>query len=163
MFRTMAACGALAVMLSSASAAHAQSYLSDWGIADMRQAVVAAGSTVTREDVTGDLYIAAKTADGLKFTVSGRVCEFAAGASNGPKRCKGASLQTSFTLESDAQVDADVKKWSPDYAAVSLTNAGENSMLVSRYLIFDHGVHRENLRLNIEVFTGIAGNIWEKL
>ena len=36
-------------------------------------------------------------------------------------------------------------------------------MLVSRYLIFDYGVHRDNLRLNLQVFTGIAENIWGEI
>lgn len=101
--------GALAIAVSFAGAAQAQSYIPDWGIADMRQAVVAAGATVTREDNGKDPYIAAKTAEGLKFTISGRVCEGADGA----KRCKGALLQTSFTMDSDAEVDTAVKKWAP--------------------------------------------------
>lgn len=163
MLRTLAASGVAAVALSLAGGAQAQSYLTDWGVADMRQAVVASGATVTREDVSSDPYIAAKTAGGLKFTVSGRVCDFATGATTGPKRCKGAFLQTSFTLDSDAAVDAGVKKWGPEYAAVSVTNAGDKGLLLSRYLIFDKGIHRENLVVNIEVFTGVAEKIWDEL
>lgn len=155
----MAAGGVFAVALMVAGGAHAQSMLSDWGMADMRQAVVAAGATVTREDNSEDPYIAAKTAEGLKFTISGRVCDGAAGA----KRCKGAFLQASFTMDSDSEVDAAVKKWGPQYAAISVSNDGENGMLVSRYLIFDYGLSRENLRMNLEVFTGIAEKIWDEI
>lgn len=159
MLRFLAAGGAFAIALVVAGGAQAQSMLSDWSISDMRQAVVAAGATVTREDNSGDPYIAAKTADGLKFTISGRVCDGASGA----KHCKGAFLQASFTMDSDAEVDVAVKKWGPQYAAISVTNDGEKGMLVSRYLIFDYGVSRENLRMNLEVFTGIAEKIWDEI
>lgn len=159
MFKSLATAGALAIAVSFAGAAQAQTYLPDWGIADMRQAVVAAGATVSREDNTKDPYIAATAASGLKFTISGRVCEGADGA----KRCKGAFLQSSFTMDSDAEVDAAVKEWAPQFAAVSISNDGSKGMLVSRYLIFDYGIHRDNLRLNLQVFTGIAEDIWGEL
>lgn len=159
MMKSIAAAGALAIAVSFAGAAQAQSYISDWGIADMRQAVIAAGATVTREDNTKDPYIAAKTAEGLKFTISGRVCDGADGA----KRCTGAALQTSFTMDSDAEVDAAVKEWGPQYAAVAVSNDGSKGLLLSRYLIFDYGIHRDNLRLNLQVFTDIAEQIWDEL
>lgn len=159
MMKSMLAGGALAIAVSFAGAAQAQSYIPDWGIADMRQAVIASGATVVREDNTKDPYIAAKTAEGLKFTITGRVCEGAEGA----KRCKGALLQTSFTLDSDAAVDAAVKKWEPQYAAVSISDEGSKTMMVSRYLIFDFGVHRDNVRLNLQVFTSIAEKIWGEI
>lgn len=157
--KSMMAGGALAIAVSFAGAAQAQSYIPDWGIADMRQAVIAAGATMTREDNTKDPYIAAKTAEGLKFTISGRVCEGAEGA----KRCKGAMLQTSFTMDSDAEVDAAVKEWAPQFAAVAVSNDGSKGLLLSRYLIFDYGIHRDNLRLNLQVFTGIAEDIWDEI
>lgn len=156
MMKSMAAAGALAVAVSFAGAAQAQSYISDWGIADMRQAVIAAGATVSREDNAKDPYIAATTASGLKFTITGRVCDGADGA----KRCKGALLQTSFTMDNDAEVDVAIKKYAPKFAATSVSNDGSKGLLVSRYLIFDYGVHRDNLRLNLQVFTGIAEDIW---
>lgn len=159
MMKSMAVAGALAITVSFAGAAQAQSYISDWGIADMRQAVVAAGATVSREDNSKDPYIAATTAAGLKFTITGRVCEGADGA----ERCKGALLQTSFTMDSDAEVDVAVKRWAPQFAATSVSNDGSKGLLVSRYLIFDYGVHRDNLRLNLQVFTGIAEDIWGEI
>jgi hypothetical protein len=30
-------------------------------------------------------------------------------------------------------------------------------------MIFDYGLHRDNLRLNIQVFTGVAEQIWDEL
>ncbi|MDO9472056.1 MAG: hypothetical protein Q7J28_03300 [Caulobacter sp.] len=153
------AAGALAIAVTVAGGAQAQSYLSDWGIADMRQAVIAAGATVAREDNSKDPYIAATTASGLKFTITGRVCDGVDGA----KRCKGALLQTSFTMDSDAEVDEAIKEYGPKFAATAVSNDGSKGLLVSRYLIFDYGVHRDNLRLNLQVFTGIAEDIWGEI
>lgn len=154
--KSMLTGGALAV--SFAGAAQAQSYISDWGIADMRQAVVAAGATVTREDSTEDLYIDAKTAKGLEFTIIGNGCKGA----DGSKRCTGAFLRTRFPMVSDAEVDVAVKKWAP-YAVIAVRNDGSKGMLVTRYLIFDYGVHRDNLRLNLQVFIGRAEKIRDEL
>lgn len=159
MKKVLVSAAVAAATLMFSGMAQAQSYLADWGIADMRQAVIDSGSSVVREDNTGDPYVAAKTADGLKFTITGRVCDGAAGA----KRCKGAFVQSSFTMDSEAEVDAAVKKWGPQYAAISVTNDGNKGMLVSRYLIFDYGIHRSNLSLNLSVFTGIAEAIWDGL
>ena len=121
--------------------------------------LVAAGETVLSDGLLDDggPFISAKSPGGLKFTVSGRVCTGAAGA----KRCKGALLETRFTLDSDAQVQSWVKQL--DYAAVSISDGGDNALLVSRYLIFDYGIHRENLKINISVFTGVAEDVWSKL
>lgn len=167
MLKSMLAASALAVAVACGGAAGAQgphqsAYLSDWGAADMKSAVAAAGSTVVREDIVEDgaPYIAAKTPGGLKYTITGRVCDLPPGARSGAKRCRGAIVQTRFTLDSEAAVDAAAKKFSREFAAVSVSNAGDKDLLVSRYLIFDHGLHRENLTLNLSVFTGIAEDIW---
>lgn len=158
-FRSIIAAGTLAFGLTVAGAANAQTYLTDWGVADMRTALTSAGATVLGDGVLedGNPYVSAKSAGGLKFTASGRVCAGPAGA----KRCKGALLETRFTLASDAEVETQVKQL--DFAAVSISNGGESDLLVSRYLIFDYGLHRQNLEINISVFTGIAEDIWGKL
>lgn len=130
-------------------------YLQDWGIADMRRAVVASGSVVVSEDDSGDPIIAGRTPSGLRFTVSGRVCEGRQGA----RRCRGAFVQSSFELEDEEEVDAAVREWAPKFAAVAISNDGEHGVMISRYLIFDYGMHRDNLRLNLEVFTGIAEEV----
>ena len=41
-----------------------------------------------------------------------------------------------------------------------MRNGGDNSLEVSRYLIFDGGLTRENLKTNIEVFIEVAEDIW---
>ena len=155
MLKSIVTAGALALALSVPGAAAAQSgTLSDWGVADMKQAMVAAGATVTKEGVLdgGAPYIGGTSADGMKFLIYGTVC------SGTPMRCKGANMTASFTLDSDAEVDAREKKI--DRSAVSVRNAGENSLEVSRYLIFDDGITRGNLKVNISVFIEVAEEIW---
>lgn len=155
MLKSIVTAGALALALSVPGAAAAQSgALSDWGVADMKQAMVAAGATVTKEGVLdgGAPYIGGTSADGMKFLIYGTVC------SGTPARCKGANMTASFTLDSDAEVDAREKKI--DRSAVNVRNAGDNSLEVSRYLIFDDGITRGNLKVNIAVFIEVAEEIW---
>lgn len=155
MLKSIVTAGALALALSVPGAAAAQSgTLSDWGVADMKQAMVAAGATVTKEGVLdgGAPYIGGTSADGMKFLIYGTVC------SGTPARCKGANMTASFTLDSDAEVDAREKKI--DRSAVNVRNAGDNSLEVSRYLIFDDGITRGNLKVNIAVFIEVAEEIW---
>ena len=144
-------------LASSDGAASRGAYLQDWGIADMRRAVVASGAVVVSENNSEDPFIAARTKGGLKFTVSGRVCNGKAGG----RRCRGAFVRSSFSLEDEDEVDAAVKEWGPKFAAVAISIDGDHGVLVSRYLIFDYGMHRDNLRLNLEVFTGIAEEVWD--
>lgn len=155
MLKSIVTAGALALALSVPGAATAQSgMLSDWGVADMKQAITAAGATVTKEGALdgGAPYVGATSADGMKFLIYGTVC------TGTPMRCKGANMTASFTLGSDAEVDAREKKI--DRSAVSVRNAGDNSLEVSRYLIFDDGLSRGNLKVNIAVFIEVAEEIW---
>lgn len=155
MLKSIAALGALALAIVVPGSALAQSgLLTDWGAADMKTAIVAAGATVTKDGALNDgsPYISATTADGLKFIIYGTVCSAA------PKRCKGANMTASFTLDSDAQVDARVKEI--DRSAVGVRNAGDKSLEVSRYLIFDEGLTPGNLKTNIVVFMEVANEIW---
>ena len=41
-----------------------------------------------------------------------------------------------------------------------MRNGGDNSLEVTRYIIFDEGISRGNLQTNIEVFTAVAEEIW---
>ncbi|MDP1632240.1 MAG: hypothetical protein Q8L66_12565 [Caulobacter sp.] len=156
MLKKLALAGALVIAMLAPAAAQAQSgMLSDWGVDDMRQALVAAGAKVTKNGAftDGSPYLSAETAKGLKFIVYGTVC-----SGDAAKRCKGANMSASFTLASDAAVDARVKEI--DRSAVSVRNGGDKSLSVSRYLIFDDGVARGNLKMNIVVFMNIAEEIW---
>jgi hypothetical protein len=39
---------------------------------------------------------------------------------------------------------------------LTVSNDGSKGLLLSRYLIFDYGIHRENLRENLRVFIFLA-------
>jgi hypothetical protein len=155
MLKSFATVSALALALSVPGAAFAQSgVLSDWGVPDMKAAIVAAGSTVTKEGAldSGAPYVGATTASGMKYVIYGTVCK------GTPQRCQGANITASFTLDSDTEVDQREKKI--DRSAVGVRNAGDNSLEVSRYIIFDGGITRGNLATNIEVFVEVAEEIW---
>lgn len=155
MLKSLATVGAMALALTVPGAAFAQSgLLSDWAPSDMKAALVAAGATVTKEGTLdgGAPYIGATSKGGMKFVVYGTVCTGTA------KRCKGANLSATFTLASDAEVDAREKKI--DRSAVGVRNGGDNSLEVSRYVIFDNGISRGNLEVNIEVFIDVAEEVW---
>lgn len=190
----MLAGGALAIAVSFAGAAQAQSYVPDWGIADMRQTVAGAfmmaaaaapaattpaaaqsnllndwgiddmkqafanlGVTVTDSGTLDNaekpaIYVYGKTAEGMNFLAFGTAC------SDMPRRCKGLNLSASFTQDSNAEVDRRVKEI--DRMAVSARNGGDNSLDINRYVIFDDGITRKNLEMNISVFIGISEDIW---
>ncbi len=141
-----------------AMAAPAQTYLSDWAPDDMKSILTDLGAKVTGEGKTdeGEPYVEAESSKGLKFTVYGAACDV------GPtKRCRGAEVATTYTLDSDEAVAAKVK--SLDYVAVTIMNDGDKTLNVHRYLIFDYGISRENVKLNLTVFLEIAETIWDGL
>lgn len=156
----LAAFAAATLTLGAAGQAAAASptYLSDWGPDDMKSILTDVGAKVTNEGKTdeGNPYIDAESSAGLKFTVYGAACDV------GPdKRCRGAELATSYTLDSDEAVAKKVK--SLDYVAVTIMDDGDSTLNVHRYLIFDYGISRENVKLNLKVFLSIAEDIWDGL
>jgi hypothetical protein len=140
----------------AASTTTAPSYMSDWSRDEMKALLKDVGAKVIDEGKTdeGEPYINAESSAGLKFTVYGAACDV------GPtKRCRGAELSTSYTLASDEAVAAKVK--SLDYVAVTIMNDGDKTLNVHRYLIFDYGIARENVKINLTVFLSIAEKIWD--
>jgi len=154
MMKSLAVAGAFMIAAAATPAAAQGNLLNDWGIDDMKQAFANVGVTVTDSGAhdSGALYVSGKTAEGMKFLAYGTVC------SGTPKRCKGLNLSAGFTLESDAEVDRREKEI--DRMAVGVRNGGSNSLDVNRYIIFDDGITRKNLEMNISVFLGISEDIW---
>lgn len=149
---------AAATLTLGAGQAMAAAYMSDWAPEEMKAILKEAGAKITEEGKTddGEPYISAESSEGLKFTVYGAACDV------GPtKRCRGAEFSTSYTLDSDAEVAAKVK--SLKYAAVAASDGGDKTLNVDRYLIFDHGISRENVLTNLTVFLSIAEQIWDDL
>lgn len=156
MLKKLLIAGAMSAAMSVAVAtpAAAQALLTDWAIPDATQAFTAVGAKVTGSgtDESGALYVSGQTADGMKFLAYGTVC------SATTKRCKGLNLSAGFTQESNTAVDNRVKEI--DRMAVGVRNGGDNSLDVNRYIIFDDGISRKNLQMNLQVFLDIADDIW---
>ena len=154
MIKSLAVAGALMMAAAATPAAAQSTLLKDWAIDDVKQAFANIGVTVTDSgaEESGALYVYGKSAEGMKFLAYGTVCE------GTPKRCKGLNLSAGFTLDNNAEVDRRVKEI--DRMAVSVRNGGDNSLDVSRYIIFDDGITRKNLEMNISVFIGISEDIW---
>jgi hypothetical protein len=144
---------AAALLLFSATTARADDNLSAWSPPQMRQLLKELGATTTgQEEKAGVPYLHVTAASGLKFAVIGQTCE---GAGEEAK-CRGAEIATSFGVKSPA--DALAKAGSLDYAAVSAFARGDHVRL-ARYVIFDHGVSRENAKTNITVFLTAAEQV----
>ncbi|MDP2260336.1 MAG: hypothetical protein Q8J89_11540 [Caulobacter sp.] len=152
--RTLAVTGAFLLATAATPAVAQGNLLNDWGIDDLKQAFTNVGVTVTDSGVedSGALYVAGKTAEGMKFLAYGTVC------SDALRRCKGLNLSAGFTQDSNAEVDRRVKEI--DRMAIGVRNGGENSLDVNRYIIFDDGITRKNLEMNIQVFLDISEDIW---
>lgn len=154
MIKSLAVAGALMMAAAATPAAAQGSLLSDWGIEDAKQAFANIGVTVTDSgtEESGAIYVYGKSAEGMKFLAYGTVC------TGTPKRCKGMNLSAGFTLDSNAEVDRRVKEI--DRMAIGARNGGDNSLDINRYIIFDDGITRKNLEMNISVFIGISEDIW---
>ena len=154
MMKTLAVAGAFMLAAAATPAAAQSNLLNDWGIDDVKQAFANLGVTVTDSgtEESGALYVYGKSAEGMKFLAYGTVC------TGTPKRCKGLNLSAGFTQDSNAEVDRRVKEI--DRMAVSARNGGDNSLDINRYVIFDDGITRKNLEMNISVFIGISEDIW---
>jgi hypothetical protein len=154
MMKSIAVAGAFLMLAAVTPAAAQNDLLNDWGIDDVKQAFTNLGVTVTDSgtEESGALYVSGKTAEGMKFLAYGNACE------GTPKRCKGLNLSAIFTLDTNAEVDRRIKEI--DRMAVGVRHGADNSLEVNRYLIFDDGITRKNLEVNIAVFLGISDDIW---
>jgi hypothetical protein len=87
-----------------------------------------------------------------------KISAYGVECSGTPLRCRGLNLNAVFALDSNAEVERRVKEI--DRLAVAVRNGGDNSLDVSRYVIFDDGITRKNLEVNISVFIGLSYDIW---
>ncbi|MDP3735938.1 MAG: hypothetical protein Q8R02_01035 [Hyphomonadaceae bacterium] len=139
-----------------AAPASAQTVMTDFSFDDLRLVFADLKDTVTDEDTNSDgiHFIEAKTEGGLSYVIYGRQC-----ATEKPLRCTGAQIMSSFTIKSARLAEA---IQAIDYAAVS-DFAEDDELKLSRYLIFDGGITRENLKTNLTVFRSIADKAWDLL
>lgn len=116
--------------------------------------VEAVGDEVTnRYNKDEDPSVVARDPDtGLIYALNGTACN--------EGQCAGIELTANWSANSTNSDFAKLNELNLSRAAVSIAlqdrDDGSKSILVSRYLILDHGQVFENLRLNTTVFVSIA-------
>ncbi len=113
---------------------------------------------VTEEgvDEDGDFYFEIEADTGLMFGIYGASCD-----DDDPKKdCMGLNAVGTFTLAGDADVNEVMDSIS--YAFMKVYHSGDE-VKISRYVIFDGAVTRENVKENIRIFAEIGDLIWGKL
>lgn len=158
--KKMLAAAAVAIGLSFAAGGAAQAQnMSDWSSPQMRSVLTELGAKITYEgyDDDGAPLFNATSDKGLKFEVSGTVCSGQRAAA----RCKGAMLASDFVLDNENEARSKAEQVNT-FAAVGVRLMGKE-FRVYRYLIFDDGVSRGNLKVNVSVFLGVAHQIWDKI
>jgi len=149
---------ALAAISAFGAPAFAQSLMKDFSWSEMRAELATAGATITKEDVASDQrYLAGKDDTGLVFAVYGFQCD----TTEISQRCTGADFVSSFTLADPADIN-DILDMI-DYASLSDYKGDDERLKISRYVIFDGGITRENLQVNIEVFLRLSNDVWDTL
>lgn len=114
--------------------------------------------TLTDEGVDddGDYYFEVESETGLLFYLYGAGCS----EDDPAQGCLGLNMVASFTLNDEADVHEVMD--SVSYAFMKIYRSGDD-IKASRYVIFDGGITRENMKENVSVFAQIADAIWEKL
>lgn len=149
----------LAALAWGSATASAQTMMSDWSMAEMSGLLTEEGVSVLDmgQNSSGQPIIEAMAPNGRRITIFGTECQGAGQA----QRCTGAEITTEFTLQGPAAL---AEAWRTlDFAAVSFVGMGDNRLRMTRYVIFDNGIARENLRVNIQVFIAIAGLVADRL
>jgi len=156
---TLAAMAALLAPLGLSSPARAETaatpLVGSWTAAEMKAMMVADGMTVSKVSLldNGSPFLALADQDGVNFGIQGAACK----GEGLTQRCTGAILVSSVDYDTAESAKAVLAKL--DYAAVTITNDGGDSLTINRYVIFDHGIHRQNLTTNVEVFLNILGQV----
>lgn len=156
MLKTLAAA---VLAFSAATAAVAQDaprtgLLTDWGLEDVRGLITERGETVTDSGVeNGHLFVAGKTAAGMNFVAYG------VGCAGTPVRCKGLNLTTGYRLPTGQDVDEALKQL--NLVAVGARNGGDSALDLNRYVVLDGGISRANLKMNINLFFKLTGEVWK--
>ncbi len=122
--------------------------VSSWTPAQMKTLAQGMGLTVTQEATldNGDPVLAVRSVAGAGFVIQGAACE--------ATRCRGATLMAFVTYETPAKAQEALKRL--DFAAVQVRADEPKVLTLSRYLVFDGGIHRDNLRANVELFLAVV-------
>lgn len=156
--RLLAAIATLGLALS-ASPAQAEDVMMkalDFGV--LREVSTELGYTLTDEGINenGDYYLEIQSESGLIFYLYGGGCS----EEDPAKGCLGLDMIATFTLNDEADPHEVVDSVSYKFMKVYRS---DQDIKASRYLIFDGGITRENMKENVSVFVQIADRIWEQL
>ena len=99
-------------------------------------------------------FVAFKTADGINVATIGTACH----ADTGKKACYGVQMIAEMSPGKNADADGLVEEFNATYAAAKFYHV-DGKVRVSRYLVLDDGVSRDNFKANIDVLLQIAGAI----
>jgi hypothetical protein len=122
--------------------------ISSWTPAEMKALAQGMGLTVTQEARldNGDPVLAARSAAGAAFVIQGAACD--------KLRCRGATLMAFVAYETPAKAQEALKRL--DFAAVQVRADEPKVLTLSRYLVFDGGIHRQNLEANLQLFLAVV-------
>lgn len=122
--------------------------ISSWTPAEMRTLAQGMGLDVTQEARldNGDPALALRSAAGTAFVIQGAACDKA--------RCRGAILTAFVTYETPAKAQEALKRL--DFAAVQVRADEPKVLTLSRYLVLDGGIHRQNLEANVQLFLAVV-------
>lgn len=150
---------AAAIALAAPCAADAATaeVMLNWNPAEMRSVVTGLGMTVLgqRTDDKGFPVLEVKSANGFNFEIYGTECK---GAGAGI-RCDGAEFVATIDYDTPSKADRDLAQI--DYAALKYYKQDDDTIALSRYIIFDDGITRQNLEVNLRVFVTISERIWK--
>ena len=152
-----------------------------WDTAVLIQAAEAleAKDVAAKRDDDGRPYVSGESADGLLFVFYPTACE-AEPAAKGPARtdkpkakpldspCYGMEAVVTYDTEGKSEADRSklVDQLNRDFALGKFTIDSDQSIVLSRYLVFDDGVTRGNFEAELSNFlavgTAAAGKIWPR-
>nr|WP_156780770.1 YbjN domain-containing protein [Hyphomonas sp. Mor2] len=123
--------------------------------ADMRYVINSASYTVT-EDLSSGIGFVAETDEDLIFGAQGKACS---GDDQDQEPCLGVEFFVVLEGDFDVEYANDVnQRWS----AIKAVKLDSGALMLSRYLILDHGQTLQNLRLNMVTTTAIADQVREE-
>ena len=118
------------------------------GESDIRAFVQRAGHTVIGNVNTG-IGVIGEDSNGTRFVIQGKAC-------GEDQRCKGLMM---YLFISDAGTAEYANEVNSRWAAIKATAMENGNLLLSRYIIFDHGQTLRNLELNLETTRSIVETV----
>ncbi len=122
---------------------------------DMRYVIESASYTVT-EDLNSGIGYVANTDESLIFGVQGKACD---GEDQDQEPCLG--VEFFVVLDGEYELDY-VNSVNQRWSAIKAARLDGGALMLSRYIILDHGQTLQNLRLNMVTTTAIAEQVKEE-